>query len=383
MNDDDDNDGIKLKNKTVKKLTYTIDENDEDDILEIENNINKIDYVKSNSLEKYEHLQMLNNDININKVLKNRPIDLNNFEKTILTLDINLNTEVSLIKIENCIKLLDKSNYIIDDDSDEIKSEKEVEENQNNNFHNLYFTKKNLNKINYIKSNIQIYGCSHCRCFYKEDFEINNTYIYNNFKSAASISGIINDISSLNYKNFINKKITNNPFDYHIFKLGQIDVEYIYYYKLLQNIKISKEAFYKDIIYKFIVYLNLFINKYGTRIIICGSNLTNPINWEDNFKNILDINYLPKDMSYNSKNDDIILFNSILKKECELNNIKYFDLTKNCCFKKDNNYYIKKKYIGKDYHYKGAENSNLLNLEYKNYGLCTYYIFLNKLVQNL
>lgn len=383
MNDDDDNESINLESKQVKTISYIIDENEEDDILEIEHNISKIEEIESNNLEKYENISMLINDININNIYINESVELNTLEDLILESDTNLNTQVSLTNLENCIKLIDKSDYIIDDESDEIKYEKEIEKSKNSNLNNLYLTKKNLIKINSVKSNIQIYGCSHCRCFYREDFEIDNIHIYNNFKSAASISGIINDISSLNYKSFINKKIIDNPFDFHVFKLGQIDVEYIYYYKILKNIKISKENFYKDITCKFIKYLKLFISKYGTKLIICGSNLSNPINWEDNIKKVLGINYLPDNISYNSSNHDIILFNSILKKECELNNIIYFDLTKKCCFKKKNNYFIKEKYIGKDYHYKGAESPDVFNLENKNYGLFTYSIFLNILVQNL
>ena len=371
MNDDDDNGGMNLKSKQDENISYIINENEEDDILEIEDNISKIDKIECNNFEKYE-------SINVNNIYINKSVELDTLENLIL----ELNTQVSLTNLENCIKLIDKIDYIIDDESDEIKYEKEIEKSKNSNLNNLYLSKKNIIKINSIKSNIQIYGCSHCRCFYREDFEINNIHIYNNFRSAASISGIINDISSLNYKSVINKKIIDNPFDFHVFKLGQIDVEYIYYYKILQNIKISKENFYKDITYKFIKYLKLFIRKYATKVIICGSNLSNPINWENNIKKVLGINYLPDDISYNSKNHDIILFNSILKKECELNNIKYFDLTKNCCFKKDN-YFIKKKYIGRDYHYKGAENPDIFNLENKNYGLSTYSIFLNILVQNL
>ena len=383
MNDDDDNGGINLKSKQDKSISYIIDENEEDDILEIESNISKLDETESNNLERYESINMTINDINVNNIYLNESVELNTLEDLILELDTNLNTQVSLTNLENSIKLIDKSDYIIDDESDEIKYEKEIEKSKNSNLNNLYLTKKNVIKINSIKSNIQIYGCSHCRCFYREDLEINNIHIYNNFKSAASISGIINDISSLNYKSFINKKIIDNPFDFHVFKLGQIDVEYIYYYKILKNIKISKENFYKDISYKFIKYLKLFRSKYATKFIICGSNLSNPINWEDNIKKVLGINYLPKNISYNSKNHDIILFNSILKKECELNNVKYFDLTNKCCLKKKNNYFIKKKYIGKDYHYKGAENPDVFNLESKNYGLFTYSIFLNILVQNL
>ena len=343
MNDDDDNGGINLKSKQDKSISYIIDENEEDDILEIESNISKLDETESNNLERYESINMTINDINVNNIYLNESVELNTLEDLILELDTNLNTQVSLTNLENSIKLIDKSDYIIDDESDEIKYEKEIEKSKNSNLNNLYLTKKNVIKINSIKSNIQIYGCSHCRCFYREDLEINNIHIYNNFKSAASISGIINDISSLNYKSFINKKIIDNPFDFHVFKLGQIDVEYIYYYKILKNIKISKENFYKDISYKFIKYLKLFRSKYATKFIICGSNLSNPINWEDNIKKVLGINYLPKNISYNSKNHDIILFNSILKKECELNNVKYFDLTNKCCLKKKKQLFYKKK----------------------------------------
>lgn len=387
MNDDDDT--INLKNKQLKNVTYTIDEDEnenENEVIEIENNINDLSKNNDKNMEKYENLQMSNNDININKVFSNECIQLNFLENNISKIENNLeyeNISINLIKLEESIKFIDKSKYIIDDESDEIKSEKEEKNISNENIKNLFLTKKNFEKFNSIKSNIQIYGCSHCRCFYRKDLEINNIYIYNNFKSAASISGIVNDISSLNYKKIISNKIISNPFDYHIFKIGQIDAEYIYYYKILQNVKISKENFFKDIIYKFLSYLKNFIDKYGSKVIICGSNLASPTNWIDNTKSILGINKLPKNLSYEEKNENILLFNSILKKECKINNIKYFDLTKDCSFKNNNNLSIKKKYIGKDYHYKGAENDDIYNKQHQRYGINTHWKFLNILVQNL
>lgn len=340
-----------------------------------------------NDLEEDENVQMHINDNNINKITYNKCIPLHILENNI-NQNKNINTVVSIIKIEECINFIDKSKYIIDQESDDTKSkddisDESIEDTNRIDLNSFILTKKNFKKIKDIKCNIQIYGCSHCRCFLRKSIKIGKVNIFNNFKSASSISGIINDISSLNYKSYITKRILSKPLDYHVFKLGQIDVEYIYYYKILQGIKISKENFFKDIIYKLINFLKIFINKFGSKIIICGSNMVNPINWIITLKSILRVNKLPEDITYKSKNEDIELFNYYLKKECNQNKIKYFDLTKECCFKNKGRSFIKNKYIGKDHHYKGAENIDIYNNEHSKYGIGTYYTFINSLVQNL
>ena len=101
---------------------------------------------------KNMNINMTINDINVNNIYINESVELNTLEDLILELDINLNTQLSLANLENRIKLIDKSDYIIDDESDEIKYEKEIEKSKNSNLNNLYLTKKcNKNKFYKIK----------------------------------------------------------------------------------------------------------------------------------------------------------------------------------------------------------------------------------------
>ena len=58
-------------------------------------------------------------------------------------------------------------------------------------------------------------------------------------------------------------------------------------------------------------------------------------------------------MSYNSKNQDVLNFNNILKKHCLENNIRYFD-TIDVCSRNKEGVELYDEYIGKDQHYKGA-----------------------------
>jgi hypothetical protein len=393
MNDDDDT--MNFKSKQLSTNLYTIDENDEEEIVELENNLENKDKLDEEKSEIFESKQMMYNDINVISIIENEEILLFGLENNIMNLENKdkidyKNESISLLKLEESINFIDKSKYIIDDESDETSNSSNEEiiieknDKQLKISNNSLLTNKNFNLLTSNDSNIQIYGCSHCRCFSRKNIKFNSINIFNNFISSASISGIVNDISSLNYKSIITKKILQNPFDYHIFKLGQIDVEYVYYFKTLKkDVKISKDNFFNDIITKYISFLKHFINSYGCKIIICGSNIVNPVNWKNNMKSILGINKLPKDISYKSKNDDILLFNSILKKECLLKDIKYFDTTSKCCKITDEFIFLNKKYIGKDYHYKGAENDDFFNNESKNYGINTYSIFLNALIKNL
>jgi len=390
MNNDDD-DKMNFKNKDLLNKSYIID-NEEDDIIILEYNIvtkQDVTLDENNNLENLENLEMASNDINYNNYIKNDNINLSFLENKIDNIEIKINYDniaVKLIKLEDKIKAIDRSKYIIDDESDEtiISNNDDISDdnNKNKNLNSYLLNKKNFNLLKNIKNNIQIYGCSHARCFFRKDISIGNIKIYNNYLSSASISGIINDISSLNYKSIITKKILEMPFDYHVFKLGQIDIEYVYYFKKLKNkLDISKEAFFLDIINKFLLFLKKFVNRYGTKIIIFGSNLCNPTNWDSHLKSILDLNNLPTNLTYESKNNDVINFNLILKKECINNNIKYVDTIKESTKKKYLK--LKNKYIGDDYHYKGAENDNIFNEKHSKYGINTYYLFLNTLIKNL
>ena len=80
------------------------------------------------------------------------------------------------------------------------------------------------------------------------------------------------------------------------------------------------------------------------------------------------------------KQKNHLLFNDILEKKCIENNIKYFDLTNECCNINENEITIKKEYINinEDHHYNGCHQ----NIENEPYNI-TYTTFLNKLLYQL
>jgi len=339
------------------------------DNLELENN--KID------LSDLENGKLNKN--NSNKY--NKQIDLGEFENNLNSFENACNKEmnisINLSEIENKIIFFENENLDDDLNIDNIN----VIMNIQNNLSNKYKSKTEC------KKNIYIYGCSHCKCFTRNNIKIGNITIVNKFKSGASMSGIVNDISTLNYKPDIDKNIHDNKNDIHLFKFGQVDIEYIFLYKtIIKNLDIDKLFFYNDIIDKYVNYLKKYISNESENILVCGSNLTNPYNWEKYVKHILKIDYLPDDMTYQSKNSDILTFNNILKNKCEKNNIIYVDTINECTIKKENDIIVKDIYIGKDHHYKGAEMSYTFNKEIikdKNYGNKTYYAFINELLKNI
>lgn len=291
------------------------------------------------------------------KVNENMNICINDLENNIVNMEDNIN------KLENNIINIELKESI-----------------------QKYFNKnKNLNSIE--RKKIFIYGCSHCKCFIRDNILINNILIINKFRSAASMSGVVNDISTLNYKKDITKNILIYKNDYHVFKFGQVDIEYIYLYKtFIKKNKIEKTDFYNDIIGKYIIYLKNYIDNFTNKILVCGSNLTNPYNWEKYVKSILKISKLPENISCDSKNKDVLLFNTILKKACINNNITYFDTTEKCSINKDDVTILRNKYVGRDHHYSGAELEDTFkkeNKDDKKYGYDTYCTFLEELFKNI
>jgi hypothetical protein len=81
-------------------------------------------------------------------------------------------------------------------------------------------------------------------------------------------------------------------------------------------------------------------------------------------------------LTYNNHNNNLIKFNNSLKDLCmELKIISD---------KINNIYHVKKGYIGKDIHLKGAELSRYINYdEDKLYGENTHLIFLNLILNNI
>lgn len=233
------------------------------------------------------------------------------------------------------------------------------------------------------KLDFYIHGCSHTKCFIRDHITYSNFSVYNTGKSSASMSGIVRDESKLNYKKEVNEILYNNSNSFHVFKFGQVDVEYVYYYKLIyKKQNITKEDFYNTIISEYIKYISETISRGVKNIIVCGCNMAGPYEWEAYVKKILKINNIPDGMTYNGKNLDLILFNKILRNYCVDNNIVYFDLTNECTVNNNESVILKDIYIGRDHHYAGAEMPITYNKIIKtdlNHGYYTYYTFLQKM----
>lgn len=253
---------------------------------------------------------------------------------------------------------------------------------------------KVINEIpNNINKTITLFGDSHTLCFVGLSIRANKyllidkydnkILIKNRNRDSVSITGLSNNDSKLKYNTTIYNNVNNSVNDYYMFKLGQVDVEYIYYYKLFvkkENINIID--FFTKTVDNYLSFLQSISNK---NIIVCGINLTSwthikyYINYLSYIINI-DVNIvseLLKDFTLLEKQKNHLLFNNILEKKCIENNIKYFDLTNECCDIRHNEISVKKEYlnVNNDHHYNGCSG----NIENEPFNL-TYMTFLDKLL---
>jgi len=245
-------------------------------------------------------------------------------------------------------------------------------------------------------SKIYIFGDSHVKCFTRDEIHINNISIYNKFRSSTSMYGMgkVGDTTT-KYKSFIDEEIEMNEEsnnNYYIFKFGQVDIEYIFHYKLLKlKKKIDKVHFYISAIKPFIKVLKLY-KKINPNIIVCGVNFLNPFDgWRSYIRKTIQTDWKTF-KEYNNTfnliyvNNNAILFNALLKNECMDNDIEYFDLLRETSIIEDNQIVVNPLFIGLDNHYKGAEIQGAYNREkekYHNYGELTYYTFLKKLISTV
>jgi len=249
---------------------------------------------------------------------------------------------------------------------------------------------------------IRLFGDSHTLCFVGSS--LRNKYLYITYKNknflilnasqdSVSISGLDKLISKTSYNNIIRNNIDNLKTNYNIFKLGQVDVEFIYYYKVYKKHEtITKKEFYNDIITKYVRFL-LTLN---VNIIVCGINLpglttdTEIIKYLCYITNISESELINKDITLQIKMKDALYFNDMLKNTCSDHNIIYFDVISETIKYVDDNIHIKDEFFeGGGIHYKGAngcaermlnDTENYINNEkYK----CTYHTFLKKLLDNL
>ena len=196
------------------------------------------------------------------------------------------------------------------------------------------------------------------------------------YEMGASIKGLVNPGSKLMLKNTINNFINDNPNHSLIFFLGQVDIEFGYYYKcIVDNIKYDINIYYDDIIKKYESYLQtLTCNFY-----ILSINPTTITN-TDHIFNVCFRSNNGKDGFYSEKNDNYTLnervkeilndsyqerflnnklFNDKLEFMCLKNNYKYIDFWEVVT----NNNKVNEKYMPSDgdHHLKKVQDTFLLD----------------------
>ena len=240
---------------------------------------------------------------------------------------------------------------------------------------------------NYIKNkkkkSIYIFGDSHSKCFGKKSLNVNEYILTNLYCPSASMKGLTNPNSFLKYNNKIIKYldlISHDVFKERfenicIFKFGQVDIEYNIHYKIhhkKENIDVNK--FIRTLVNNYINYILTLTNKYkNIRFIVNGINMPNVYN----INNYILKGVLPKgekllyNIKYKTQFNWNYIFNRILLKQCITNKIPYFDLTKGTTI----NNTIRKKFIGFDNHFSGAEAGRSYDKHY------TYQFFQKKLLE--
>ncbi len=229
------------------------------------------------------------------------------------------------------------------------------------------------------KYEIHIFGDSHSKCFFRDkSLSIDNIKLYNNYKSSASMKGLTNTDSTLDYSKTIEKILkqtqpSNSDVNtFSIMKFGQVDVEYNYYFKVYNKKEsINKKEFYKNLVNNYMVYIdNLKILFPNIKFIINGLNMPNLYDLQKYMFNG-GVRTMPV-IDYENQFDNHFLFNNELKIQSELKKIPYFDLTTETTHNKK----IKNEFIGKDNHLSGAEGEPYTNFN-------TYRVFLNKLFDTI
>jgi len=172
-------------------------------------------------------------------------------------------------------------------------------------------------------------------------FDLTNRYdsIY---VVGASIKGLVNPDSKLQFKPKIETFIANNPDHHLVFFLGQVDIEFGYYYKcIVDNIKYDIDTFYDDLINKYVSYLKelkcpFYVLSINPTTITDTSHIFNICfrcnNGKDGFYSDNNCAYSLDERvrgllndSYEVRFEHSKKFNSKLRRKCEENGFIYID----------------------------------------------------------
>lgn len=210
---------------------------------------------------------------------------------------------------------------------------------------------------------VYIYGDSHVRSFFglDEKFLYKDKFLFHNkHKSSASLSGILKFKNE--YRLEILEQIKKDENGIYIFKFGQVDVEYVYNYKLfVENRKdLDFKNYYSEMLD---VYTSWVKSLPVKNKFICSTNLPNQ---NHSISTILQhLNNHTLNIPFEIISNNTILFNNILQEKCLLNNIPFLDILNLMIEKKGDFFVLKDFFVGKDHHIKGGEWQPLLIYERK------------------
>jgi glycosyltransferase involved in cell wall biosynthesis len=226
---------------------------------------------------------------------------------------------------------------------------------------------------------IHIFGDSHCKCFIHDRYNngilnFDGITISNNFKSSASLKGVTNKQSTLNYRESIidTLKLINEDTATRkvcVLKFGQVDIEHNYYYKIYyKNEVIDKDEFYTKLINDYIVFIKFLQDSFpDIQFMVNGVNMPNVYNIQKYLQKKVP---LMPEVEYTDQFDNNFSFNIKLQNACNKNDISYFDLTAETTDNKK----IKQEFVGDDNHFIGAGSEPNFN---------THNLFINKLLKNI
>ena len=160
------------------------------------------------------------------------------------------------------------------------------------------------------------------------------------YKPGASIKGLVNVNSKLGLIHSINKFINKNPSYNLIYFLGQVDIDFGYYYKCIKdNIKYDITEYISNIINlyenhllsvtanKYVLSINPCVLTDNERLFeICFREDDGKIGFYSEFNNLITYeNYKDYIDSYSIRYNNNRFFNNCLKEMCAKNNFKYID----------------------------------------------------------
>lgn len=169
---------------------------------------------------------------------------------------------------------------------------------------------------------VNIYGDSHCRIFFRDKLKIqkDGICINNKYLSKVSLKGLCNNNSKLNMNNRIlndNDHFSNTINDVLIcLKFGQVDLEYVYYYKkYVKKENINIEGFTDKLIN---IYLNFIKKMNNKNILIISTSLPNPNTYLKAIQKSIGMSI---QVDYTELLKHFHLFNEKLKKMASINKI--------------------------------------------------------------